>query len=979
MCLLFIAQNETMLFTTCLPALPLDSVPGDSGTSITVDSCRYLCTGYQYQIAYVQVGMGCHCSKSFSANGNSPVIDVMLAPSCDSSQWMTYWSSHFNPNPNYDLGVLVSVENDILFTGESVALTLSINENATNFVIFDIDFGDGQKLITNDYVIEHTWLLPKQYNVTVVAYQFLAVGSDVISVQVIEKLSPSPPTNIYVLVETDEYPLSVNIFAECFSNVAMNCTLTFGDGDQSLVSTGHGGIADISVLKKYSIAGCYEVTWMCTNTFGTTLVAKTAYAVDSVINIEELSEIENFQSSYGSEFLLNYCTNLALQINLTQINAPLPLQLSLSEGAYVAELTANNNVLSSNVVIVRKPIGLISITLTSGSARPGKVATFQFSIENCDEAYISIQYGDNFSKDLMLVGESCSAPFSDNHTYMSTGQFVVSMAVANDVSFAQVSKIIVVESAITQANLTVSNVTALTQPVRFVLNIITVDGPALYANASFSFGDGTEKTSFLSALSLAGGLFEYYHSYNDWGIYKIDVTLNNGFGQRTLSGIVQVGENITIIDVAANNIRVLTGVEVVFSIYVPYGSPVILELDLGDGNNLTKVISNNFTNSTNAVLAPSSGCQTPTNSDIAITYVYLISGKYTVHLVARNQFSRLEMFHAPQIVVIDSKNSQSDSCNDISMSYFPTTSPSSPFLMNRSSKQALSTNNSLSCARALPKNTLQLYTWYAKRSTSCSDWRTVSQISWTNTNLSTLYIGPNILWYGLYAVNVTTSLSDVLMPQAQATFYVQVVPSPLSISIVGGTNRTMYAWQSLTVEINVFDPDVDANNFTGLNMFVFCYSKRLQSSFMKQSLDSLLANSVRIVNNSLATVSVFEAGNCWNRSNKVWVAGFADVSAPASDIMSNSTVVFDVIVTKDTRYARAYQEISVLATNASTPVTVSFNALADLIRRGDTSAALTILDSMTSSLNAQSGNGSNAQSEVIFNLANYYKKFQYIK
>lgn len=217
------------------------------------------------------------------------------------------------------------------------------------------------------------------------------------------------------------------------------------------------------------------------------------------------------------------------------------------------------------------------------------------------------------------------------------------------------------------------------------------------------------------------------------------------------------------------------------------------------------------------------------------------------------------------------------------------------------------------------------------------------------------------------------------MPQAQATFYVQVVPSPLSISIVGGTNRTMYAWQSLTVEINVFDPDVDANNFTGLNMFVFCYSKRLQSSFMKQSLDSLLANSVRIVNNSLATVSVFEAGNCWNRSNKVWVAGFADVSAPASDIMSNSTVVFDVIVTKDTRYARAYQEISVLATNASTPVTVSFDALADLIRRGDTSAALTILDSMTSSLNAQSGNGSNAQSEVIFNLANYYKKFQYIK
>lgn len=125
--------------------------------------------------------------------------------------------------------------------------------------------------------------------------------------------------------------------------------------------------------------------------------------------------------------------------------------------------------------------------------------------------------------------------------------------------------------------------------------------------------------------------------------------------------------------------------------------------------------------------------------------------------------------------------------------------------------------------------------------------------------------------------------------------------------------------------------------------------------------------STNITENWQGTVAVFDtiSGDCWNRSDRVWIAGYADVAGPAGDIKLTSngsaTIVFDVIVTKDGRQARASLDVTILSTNVTKASAASFGALDDLIRSGDTTAALTMLGSLMDTLN---GNNTGPQTEV---------------
>lgn len=693
--------------------------------------------------------------------------------------------------PSYQLGLSVSLASasQPVYTDNTAVLVLAVSY-FPNIVVFTIDFDDGQNLTTSDTQVEHTWTSAGSYQVNVKAVSSLVTENAQLTVVVTDQPS-TPPSNMFLQVTSDTNPYVVDVYAEGYSTLAMNCSFIFDTGDQSVVVSDASGISMVSGSEVFSAASCHGITWQCSNVGGTSSVSQVAHVADPNIHIVLMSSADSFLPLFDPNALQSCDEAVLFQIN-SQPVSPVPTSpLSLAAGQYSAQLFVGSDIISSEVVVVYKPIGQLSIQITSGPVRDGVAATFNFSVIDGGDSMASVSYGDGSSKDLAIVGEAASFSFTDSHTFLTMGEFTVTLTVANDVSFTQITRIVLVESAIVQASLAATSATNLYDSVGFALNIQTLDGPAQVVNVTFDFGDGAAPVTNI-LLPASSGQFQYGYVYSAWGTYNCTITINNGFCSKVLKTAVQVGTSITVIDLFVNKIRVLSGDNVTFTAYVPYGMPVNLNIDFGDGSSLTQIVnstSENLPSSNPAV------CAAPINNPITFVHAYAASGTYTVVLTAQNQFSQLTATLTPRVTVISAANARSSVCSSLSLATSPNkTSATTPLVAMRSSIVVLSTQVSASCASPSGASNVQ-YTWFARQNSQCHSWQTVDQLSLTGSNSSTITIGPNSLWYGLYAINVAAGLSNALDPQATATFYVQIMPSPLVINIGGKSS----AWVRDTI------------------------------------------------------------------------------------------------------------------------------------------------------------------------------------
>ena len=75
------------------------------------------------------------------------------------------------------------------------------------------------------------------------------------------------------------------------------------------------------------------------------------------------------------------------------------------------------------------------------------------------------------------------------------------------------------------------------------------------------------------------------HTYvfDDYGEYDVWATVRNNISRVVVGAVVQVGEDIDYVDVYGDRQRAAVGEPVTFTVQVPRGSPVRLQIDLGDG------------------------------------------------------------------------------------------------------------------------------------------------------------------------------------------------------------------------------------------------------------------------------------------------------------------------------------------------------------------------------------------------------------
>jgi len=104
---------------------------------------------------------------------------------------------------------------------------------------------------------------------------------------------------------------------------------------------------------------------------------------------------------------------------------------------------------------------------------------------------------------------------------------------------------------------------------------------------------------------------------------------------------------------------------------------------------------------------------------------------------------------------------------------------------------------------------------------------------------------------------------------------------------------------------------------------------------------------------SAGTVGIYQflANPCFKTTTNVWALGF-EVVFPAANLTQDDSLVFTAFMTKDSRIARSSTTVRVWAMTMDAS---ALDSIDDLLAKGDTNAALLVINLVTDGLN---GDGS---------------------
>ena len=314
----------------------------------------------------------------------------------------------------------------------------------------------------------------------------------------------------------------------------------------------------------------------------------------------------------------------------------------------------------------------------------------------------------------------------------------------------------------------------------------------------------------------------------------------------------------------------------------------------------------------------------PPNDVFLVNYTYSAGGIYTVHLKASNVFNAEETFLCPDISVAVAEDPVTK-CADLEVAIAESGTEDKPLVVTRSEMLELNANSVVNCNKGT--NMKPLYSWTTKRQIG-DEWRPELEVCETNRELTNITIPSNTLWYGNYTITATVAMmSDenggarkkratqenipTLLKAESAPMHLKVVPSDLVASIKHGDFQDVVKTEPIEIDMTPsFDPDVDSNNKTGMQLYLFCYGKKDREYLEKRSLDFLLQRSTKITTSSDNSSSIYEVSDCFKTYRKVWMLQHR-ATVPGEDVFGNHSLVFDLFITKDDRESRTWQEITV--------------------------------------------------------------------
>ena len=978
----------------------------DTATQTDLNLCQYRCASIEYNLVLFQASKQCICIDlgvytDWSArNGN------WGSTSCTGTEtYLLEWASHVMWQVAYPVNLSVSITNPTAkpYIRPNETVVFNIKDSSDEEVTFYLDFKDGETLVTTDQVIGHAWLNEGTYQVNVTAVTRTTtetVVKEVIVTFVAEGVAPQ-----VLLVKAD--PATelvslgmVDVFVSAYSPQVKSCTLAYGDGSNITYPPSSDFIFDDEEQHAYTGIGYYNVTLQCYNDFGASGANTTAVSVYPFLLYVNMVRLDGISIPYtGSGDVQVVADGIGTQNGLSVTSQAVSINDEVvfnACGEHVLQLKSSNSGVTffKQIYNINARIEQLSVTSNVLANQIEQNITFTIVIAKGDELHINISFGDGVTNLLYAPGSSTPLTIVQTHSYSTLGKFDFTVTVANDVSQQVVKETVSIERPIEKAVMYGLNVTSINDSTTFTSEIDLDKTPAMPVSVVFNYDDGNTAQVLLGSQSPVAGPLTHSYRYGKYGIYRVSAIVKNNISSVTLpTVIVQVGENITFLDIYVKDSVVAVSEAVVFTVRCPTGSPVVLEMNMGDGNPVvvqTRPTTYSATNDNKVYQPPQQsgannlvggGSQvrqkrqttSAVSNDFIVTYQYKSAGSFSVRAKVSNAFSNASSSLCPNVIVV-SPSTPTPSCSQSSVRVTNSASLTSPQSINRSQTLILNASASLACSGG-GVTFAPGYTWTAERLMSDGGWRPELSVCASNMRSAALIVSGNSLWYGTYRLNVTllvdalsgSTLSPTKTRSIPASTYLRVRPTPLVAMIADSDVKDFSITDVVTINMNGSrDPDVDPGNRTGLHLFLFCYTSQTSSTYKSLNLSQMLDKATEIGINSDRNVRLlqFSKDPCFLQLGNIWVLDL-QATFQASQITLDDSVNFVMFVTKDVRVASTVYQFQVWSTNVSAS---ALDGIDEMLRSGNTNAALLVINLVAGSLD---GGGSDDEVFIVWCLTIY--------
>ena len=921
-----------------------------SASAISASQCQQHCLQNSRNLFLLKPSISCECldSKSF-------LTMPSLNQPCRSNQFTLSWASHHHINfkPLLTIFLQLRPQQTIYNISQHVTFQANVQHN-DDHVTFVVDFGDGNTFHTSDHVFSHAWTNEGTYNVKIIASNYF-LSETVTSEIHVDMISTSkPPTGVTLQGWSQAKVGGVEFLVHAFSPEKKECLLQIG-GEEIRYEE-----ADLLLRKEgshvFNHVGFYNFSLKCSNQFGSEMLHRVVVARNSHVTTSKL----NFSSQATEIFeVSNFLNNGRLEIDSTAVPSSL-LQvstsfLSLKHGAFKTRgyhflevKSSENMVVFGRVYNLILPLTSLSIVADKTHTSTNETLSFSVTVPQGDQVHLRVSCGNGVFSHHFIPFTSTPLSISTSCVYSSLGKYLVKVVGVNEVSEERVVKEVRVERKITEAMLKVEDTLELGTYTVFDFHVDPLQSPAPFLTFNIDYGNGKTSQVELQPINFITPIYRHQYVYPQYGIYTVKSQVSNKLASKVMGDVVvQVGQNITSVDLYVEKSDVMVGGEVWVRVKCPQGSPVNMQLSMGDGTTLEVLRPSTYQSSDDYDLlkpAPNRPFKPPTQGyldDIIVKHTYNKSGLFPVQIHVTNLFSSTSTRLCPSINVVPPSSFQ---CPSLSVSATNTSSLDSPIVSNRSHSILLSASSQLGCSQA------PWYVWKAEKLVE-GVWKPELQVCASGSFSNLLTIPPNTLWYGTYRLDVSVIATQDGVPtishSAHQSIFLKVNPTPL-VALITSDKSNFYSNFDL-IRLNLsrsHDPDVTSGNLTGMSYTVVCSYVKGGSAV---TLERVEAEGVKVASNSQVRGSMYQMPSepCFKAKASIDFNKDLTIGFLGSEIEVSDALRFTLFVTKDQRKSDAWVEFSVLMTNLSASPLDSIDAL---LSNGDTGAALQILDLVTNGL-----------------------------
>ena len=576
-------------------------LPDTDNTSVVIPSlgdalqtCREHCLN-QHRFALLNMASStCRC-------GNEEVLaklDTNATSTCTGNdEWSVISTSGIKKEHAYELSVEVVQLQTRPYVKPMETVLIKITPNYNVRTRYRVTFGDETgTVVTADSPVSHYWGQAGTYTITVTTEIGIVEFSATVSFQVQDIDEGRKPERVQLFASEPPEPMSGVFYSFVADNTSTaQCKVSATPGtQQNMTVTNY--VMNSNFKHTYATFGEYLAELSCENNYGSVNT--------SLYYLSKMEDIPFAYISTEQSFTIQITGKQSFISGLDVVRNFETHPMNVEKDLMTKEVTVANTTLQpfENLVSFQSEkedfhqrIFFVEHVPTTASIIPDHrqgdwnlTTNITIKVPPGNHIFVQMSFGLG-EEELFYIYEAHSpVDLVFEVSYEAIGYYPVKASVSNDLGRTEVEDLISIEVPIDDMVLFVNNITDKTKPVELIVDMnIGAAGPEKMT-FEIDHGDGVKRNYTYRSWTEEFTTYVNEYMYEDWGIYTICVKAFSEIDEISDCALVQVGQNISYIDVKSTNaLRTTTSLYADFNITYINGTDKTYSVDFGDGTVFT--------------------------------------------------------------------------------------------------------------------------------------------------------------------------------------------------------------------------------------------------------------------------------------------------------------------------------------------------------------------------------------------------------